>query len=127
MLSTPFRVDVGGALLGISRTRENGVCHMRTGIAVVALINDESLVEFRRIDLVGAKQIDHLDVAAVGARKNARRVSSAFARQETKIQPADPRGRRVQHIETVPVAVNHAEGFGRLACQPQDRRAVVPG
>ena len=95
---------------------------MRSGIAVVALVDHEGLAQARHVDLVGPQQVDDLDVARLGTRQDRRQVASPRARQETQIEPGDPSGRAVQDVETVPTLCDHAVAFGNLPRQRRGRR-----
>ena len=62
-LHPAFGVDVGGVLLGVGGTRQDHVGARRPGVAVVALVDDEGVAEAGHVDLVGAEQVEGLDVA----------------------------------------------------------------
>ena len=100
---------------------------MGASIAVVPLIDDEGIAKAAGVDLIGAKEVDHLDFAVLRAFENAGHRPSALSRQEAKIHAADPRGGRVQYVETVPtgICVDEAQLIRDLTGCFQNRRAVV--
>ncbi len=82
---------------------------MRARIAVAALIDDEGFAQRRHVDLVGAEQIDGIEVAAPRGIHHARDIEPALARHEAEIEAGDPRGRGVKHVESVPAIPHDAE------------------
>src|SRR6185503_21299190 len=55
-LRATLDIDVGGALLGVGRARQDDIGALGPGIAVAALIDDKSLAERVHVDLVGTEQ-----------------------------------------------------------------------
>ena len=81
---------------------------MRAGVAVVTLVDDERISQFRYIYLVGAKQIYDLDIARCGTVEHPGNIPATVARHEAQIQSSDPGRRSVQNIEAIPVSGHHA-------------------
>jgi hypothetical protein len=82
---------------------------MRTGIAVMALIDHEGLAETVHVNLIGAEQIDDVDFALLRPVHDATDVAAAIARHEAKLEATDPRRRIMQQIEAVPVRTDDVE------------------
>ena len=59
---------------------------MRAGIAMAALIDDEGAAEMADVELVGAEQIDEIDLALLRAVDDARHIAAALARHEAEIE-----------------------------------------
>ena len=125
-LHPPLGVHVGAVLLGIGRARQDHVGARRAAIAVVALIDHEGLGPDRARCRTRRRR-------AATARRRRRfsmlgEVLAALARQEAEIQRADPRRRGVQHVEAVPVGVEHARVARRASSTPPGppRRPAAP-
>ena len=58
-----------------------------------------------QIDLVGAEQIEHVELALRRRRNHARRVEAPRLWHEAEVEPGDARSGRVQHVEGVPARV----------------------
>src|SRR6185369_4140572 len=123
-----LQVHVGAVLLGIGGTRQHDIGAMRALVAVMALIDDEGLAKMAGIDLIGAEQIDELDLPLAGAGKDAGRISprstGALPRREAELQATDPRCRGVQYVEAVPAVLDQATAIGDLLGEAKDRGTV---
>ena len=75
---------------------------MGAAVAMAALIDDEGVAEPLRVDLVGAEQIDDIDLALLGAVEDRLDVPAPFARHEAEVEAGDARGGGVQHAEAIP-------------------------
>ncbi len=105
VLRPSLGIDVGGVFLGISRARQDHVGCVRAMIAVMALVDDEGVLQLGGRDFIGSQQEHHFDFAARSAVNNPGRIPPALARDESHVQSADPARRGVQHAEP-----------GRAAC-----------
>ncbi len=125
-LHAALGVDVGRRTSRCRRrpagSRRRGARRRRRG---VPMIDDEGLAEPRHVDLVGAEQEQHVERARLSAICGD--VEPALARHEAEIEPADARGRRVQHAEAVPAVRDRADvRRRRFAASASNRRAVGP-
>src|SRR3546814_9059580 len=66
-LHAAFGIDVDTILFRVGGARQNDIGAMRAGIAVMALIDDEGIAQSVRVDLVGAKQVNHGYSALAGS------------------------------------------------------------
>ena len=101
---------------------------MGAAVAMAPLIDDEGLAEPVRIDLVGAEQVDHIDLALLRAIEDRVNVPAPFARHEAEVEAGDAGGCGVQHAEPVPadVRLHRAHGHRRLGGERQHGGAVRP-
>ena len=101
---------------------------MGAAVAMAPLIDDEGLAEPVRIDLVGAEQVDHIDLALLRAIEDRVNVPAPFAGHEAEVEAGDAGGGGVQHAEAVPadVGLDRAHGHGCLGGERQDCGAVGP-
>ena len=60
---------------------------------MAALIDDEGVAEPLGVDLVGAEQIDDIDLALLGTGENRLDVPALFARHEAEVEAGDARRR----------------------------------
>ena len=109
-----FGVDPGGVLLGIGRARQDDIGALCPGISVVALIDDEGASQASRVDLVGAQQVDDLDLAFFDTVQHGSDITAVGARRQPQIEARHPRRSRVQDVESVPVLFNQAAALGNL-------------
>jgi len=68
------------------------------------------------LDLVGAKEIDQVDVALLRAVQDRPDVLSPLGGDEAEVEAGNTSGRRMKHAEAVPVGLDGAErerGLGR--------------
>src|SRR3546814_7672826 len=79
----------------------------------------------RGVDLVGAEQIDRLDLARLRAGEDAGDVLAAIFRgHEAEVERTDAGGSGMQHAEAVPAVLDQAAGIGNLLGQRQHSGAV---
>src|SRR5262249_36106867 len=92
-------------------------------------IDDESLPEPSHVDLVRAEQIDELDLAVARGIEHGFDVEPAFAGDESEIEPANPGGGGVQHIESVPAEIRFdcAHRLSGLGGKREDGSAIGTG
>ena len=91
----------------------------------MALIDHEGAGETVRVDLVGAEEIEDLDLARLARREDAFQVAAAWSRHKTEIEPADPRRRAVQHVEAVPVLADQSPQVSAIARASASTLAAV--
>src|SRR6185312_5319718 len=84
-LDPALGVDVGRVLLGVSGSRKHHIGARGAAVAMVPLIDNESIPKPRRVDLVGAEEIEELDLAAGAAGENAGDVAPACAWNKAEI------------------------------------------
>ena len=90
----------------------------------MALVDHEGVAERRRVDLIGAEQEYDLDLTPVGRGQDTGDVVTAFARDQAKVETADPRRGGVQNVEAVPVVLDHTVALGDRARGRENRCAV---
>src|SRR5262249_26587203 len=121
-----FSVYVDRALLGVRGARKYDVGAVRAGIAMAALIDDEGLSEPLHVDLVGAEQIDDVELSGGSCVEHAFHVEAAIERNKADIEAADARGRVMQDIEAIPAGPDRAHRHCDLCGEREDRRAISP-
>src|SRR3954469_21790421 len=84
-LGAAFEIHIDAVLLGVGGAGQNNVGMVCTGIAMRALIDNKRIGEAVHIELVGAEQINEIDIALARAVENAGHVAAAVARQEAEI------------------------------------------
>src|SRR3546814_3662022 len=91
--------------------RQDDVGAPGAGIAMAALVDHEGRTELRGVDLVGAEQIDRLDLARLRAGEDAGDVLAAIFRgHEAEVERTDAGGSGMQHAEAVPAVLDQAAG-----------------
>src|SRR4029079_10647236 len=76
LLHAAFGIEVDTVFLGIGRSRQNYVGAVRTGVAVMPLIDHEGFAQALHRQLVRTEQVDEIYLARFCAGKNARKVAS---------------------------------------------------
>ena len=76
-LHPALEIDVEAFLLRIGGARQDDIGIVRAGVAMAALIDDEGAAEMGDIELVGAEQIDEVDLALLRAVDDAGDVAAA--------------------------------------------------
>src|ERR1700741_4804442 len=66
-LDPPLGAYVGGVLLGVGSPREHHIRAPGTAGAMVSLVNHKGTAEIAGVDLVGAEQVEQLDIARFAA------------------------------------------------------------
>ena len=128
-LRAAFGVDVDAVLLGIGGAGQDDIGAMCAAIAMAALIDDEGAAEPRHVDLVGAEQIDDVDLAAAGRVEHRVDIEAALARARNPDRDRRPARRRV--CSTLKpfqprCGLERAHGDRGLGGECQHRRAVGP-
>ena len=89
-LYATFGIGEDTGFLGVGRPRQDDIGTPRAGIAVMALIDHESLLEPRGVKLIRTEIIDDLDFTGFGRIDNAAKGFAAFAWHEAKIECCHP-------------------------------------
>ena len=125
-LNASLGIDVGAVLFDVGSPRQDDVGVAGATVAVMSLIDYECPAKVAGVDLVGAQQVENLDIARFAPGENAAEVAPARSRSKPEIKPSDPRGGIMQDIEPVPVVANQAAALGYHPCRRQHLGAVRP-
>src|SRR5215467_2831865 len=102
-LYPPFSVYVGAILFSVGSPRQNDIGPLGAAVTVMPLINHKSAAEIICVDLVGAEEVEKLDLARFAAGDDAVEIAASQSRHETEIEPADASRCTMQHIKPVPI------------------------
>src|SRR6202012_3647103 len=94
--------------------------------AVGALVDHKGRTGIAKIELIGAEQVQNLDIALAATIENASDIAPARTRQKAHVEPRHARGGAVQHIEAVPAVASQPEAFRETPRRAQHLRAVRP-
>src|SRR6516165_2807508 len=100
-LYPPFSVYLGAILFSVGSPRQNDIRPAGAVVTVMPLINHKSAAEIICVDLVGAEEVEKLDLARFAAGDDAIEIAASRSRHETEIEPADTTRCTMQHIESV--------------------------
>ena len=114
-LHAALGIGVAAILLSIGGARKDDIGATGTTVTVMALVNDKGSSEIARINLVGAEQVENLDVARFASGDDAAHIAAARSRHKAEIKAADSCGGVVQDIEPVPILANEPSGFGNVS------------
>src|SRR6478672_12927795 len=99
---------------------------MGAAVAVAPLIDDEGLAKQVGVDLVGAEQVDHIDLALLGPIENSFDVPAPLARNQAEIEARNAGGGGMQYAEPVPadVRLHRTHSDCRLCSEGKHRGSV---